>query len=243
MIEILSKVGLTPQQSQIYLALLSQGASKVSSLTRNLDIPRVSIYYSLNSLISKGFVSFYKEDKKRMFVAVDPLKILDIAKGKEKKAKEDYENLRKVLPKLEKLKESKIIEPEVSIINTKEGIKTIFSLMIKEKKTIYVISATGKALKELKYFFPSWHKKRKNQKIKANVILNKELYEQEITIPYSNTRYLPKEYSSPSTLFLFGEYVVTLVWGEVPFAFIAKSKEISQGYMKYFQLIWKQAQK
>ncbi len=57
-------------------------------------------------------------------------------------------------------------------------------------------------------------------------------------MPLADIKFLPKEYSSPSTLFIFGDYVATLLWSELPFAFVIKSKEIAKSYYNYFNLIW-----
>ncbi len=57
-------------------------------------------------------------------------------------------------------------------------------------------------------------------------------------------KFLSKEYSSPTAVDIFGDYVVTFVGvkpGELfeePLQFILKSKLLADGYRKNFQFMW-----
>ncbi len=241
---ILQKIGLTEQQTKVYLKLLELGPSSVGKIIKQLDIERVSCYDTLNRLISKGLVNFVKSKGTRLYQAVDPERLLKIVEEEEEKAKEKKKEIQKVLPQLLKMKEFGLKEDsEANVYKTKEGIKSIFELMLKEKKEIKVISATGRALQEMKHYFPQWHKKREKEKIKVKVVFNKELEKKKITkIPYSKIKFLSKEHSSPATLFIFGDYVINLLWEDVPFAFLIKSKGIAKSYENYFKIIWRIAQ-
>jgi sugar-specific transcriptional regulator TrmB len=235
------QIGLTKQQSRIYTKLLELGPSNVGALIKHLDIARISCYDTLNRLISKGLVSFVKVRGNRVYQATDPSNLLKIAQDKESETKKQREIIEDLLPNLNKLK--LIGEKEsndATIYKTKEGMKSVFELMLKTDQTIYTISATGNALSELKYYFPEWHRRREKQKLKTYIIFNDELKNKNLTkMPLSEIKYTPKEYSSPSTLFIFGDYTVTLLWSDVPFAFLIKSKNIAESYKNYFKLIWK----
>ena len=57
-------------------------------------------------------------------------------------------------------------------------------------------------------------------------------------------KFLPKEYSSPTAVDIFGDYVVTFVGVKVgelyeePVQFVMKSRKLADGYRKFFQLMW-----
>ena len=57
-------------------------------------------------------------------------------------------------------------------------------------------------------------------------------------------KFLPKEYSSPTAVDIFGNYVVTFVGvkhgqlEEEPLMFVMKSKRLADGYRKFFQFMW-----
>jgi len=56
-------------------------------------------------------------------------------------------------------------------------------------------------------------------------------------------KFLPKEYSSPTAVDIFGDYVVTFVGvkprqlEEEPLMFVMKSRKLADGYRKFFQFI------
>lgn len=236
----LEKIGLTVHQEETYIELLKQGPSTVGSLVKRMTIGRVSCYDTLNRLINKGLVSFVKTRGQRFYQATDPELLVKIAEEKEAKATREKKEIQEIIPELEKLKRAfKEITEEATTYKTKEGMKALFELMLKEGKTIYVMSATGKALEEMKYYFPEWQRQRVKKNIFVKVIFNKELKKKEVTkMPLAEVRYLPKEQSNPATVFIFGSYSATLHWQDVPFAFVIKSEAIAKSYLKYFKILW-----
>lgn len=239
--KLLLGIGLTEQQSKVYLKLLEIGPSGVGKFTKFLNISRISCYDTLNRLISKGLVSFDSVGKHRLYQAVNPKRLLLMAKEKEKSAIEYRKKIEKIIPKLEDVKKKKNEEDRSATYRTKEGIKSIFELMLESSNTIYIISATGKALQEMRYYFPNWHRRRVKKKIKLKILFNRELMGKSITkAPLSEVKFLLKEYSSPTTIFIFEDYVVNLIWQDVPVAFLLESKKISKSYRNYFKSLWKQ---
>lgn len=235
----LVELGLTEFQAKVYLKLLELGPSPVGKIIKQLDIARISCYDILNRLVSRGLVSFVQTRGVRLYQATSPEKLLQIAEEQEEKAVKQKESIKEILPELNKLKLLGTQDKEAGIYKTKEGIKSLFELMLKVKKPILVMSATGKALQGMKYYFPQWHTKRQKLGIPVKVIFNEELKDKDVTeMPFSELKFLPKEYSSSSTLFIFGDYVVTLLWSDTPFAFLIKSEEIATSYNNYFKFIW-----
>ena len=52
-------------------------------------------------------------------------------------------------------------------------------------------------------------------------------------------RILPKEFSgAPSIIFIYGNKVVNVLWGEEFFAFSIESKDIAENYKKYHNYLW-----
>ena len=48
-------------------------------------------------------------------------------------------------------------------------------------------------------------------------------------------------FSHPSTIAIFGDYVVTFMWTSPLVGIVVKSKHLSQSYMAYFKVLWKTA--
>ncbi len=241
----LTSLGLTSQQSSLYLKLLELGPSSVGNITKHLSIARISCYDTLNRLISRGLVSYINTRGAKLYQATPPQSLLDIAKEHQLAATQQTKTIEHLLPQLQKIQHrTSPDETNATIYKTKQGMKSIFELMLTTNKPIYIISATGIALKEMKYYFPQWHARRLKLHLPVHIIFNEELQHKPLTkIPLSYIRYLPKAYSSPSTIFIFGSCVVTLLWSDVPFAFLLQSSKIAHSYENYFKLLWKQSKK
>jgi hypothetical protein len=50
-------------------------------------------------------------------------------------------------------------------------------------------------------------------------------------------KYLP--YNLPTGVIIFGDRVATLVWKNIPTAFVIQSKQTAQSYKKFFEDMWK----
>ena len=56
------------------------------------------------------------------------------------------------------------------------------------------------------------------------------------------TKFLPKEYSSPAVINIYGDKVVNVLWKEDnPICFMIINKDIADSYRKWFKLLWKTA--
>ena len=57
-------------------------------------------------------------------------------------------------------------------------------------------------------------------------------------------KFMPKQYSSPTCVDIFGDYVVTFIGvkpgqlPEEPIQFVMKSRKLADGYRKFFQCMW-----
>jgi len=53
-------------------------------------------------------------------------------------------------------------------------------------------------------------------------------------------RFLPEKYSNPVSINIYSDKIALILWSrEEPLAILIKNKEISRGYRKYFELLWK----
>jgi HTH-type transcriptional regulator, sugar sensing transcriptional regulator len=70
--QVLREYGLSEKEAQTYLALLPLGKINLQEIAKRVDLPRTTIYNTLNYLISKGLVSFIMNKGVRFYEATDP---------------------------------------------------------------------------------------------------------------------------------------------------------------------------
>lgn len=63
------------------------------------------------------------------------------------------------------------------------------------------------------------------------------------SLPYTEARYLPQEYSSPVATEVCGDHVNLILWDKDAIVIQIESKEIAKAYKKYFYLLWDLAKK
>lgn len=236
----LEKIGLTKQQIEVYTKLLETGSSQINKIMKHLDIPRVSCYDTLNRLIGKGLVTFVRINKIRNYEAVSPDKLLDLAKENEDKARDNRITIEKIIPIIKKIEYKNKDHADATLYKTKQGIKSIYEDMIREKKEILALG-TGEGIFQMKDYLNLWSKKRKRENILLKTIFNYEVKDKKLPfLPLSKIKYLPKEYRNQSALFIYGSKVVTIIWSkDSPFAFVINSEDVSKSYRNYFKMMWK----
>ena len=164
---ILEHIGLTKNQSLVYISLLKLGSTNVQNIIKESGMHRSRVYDSLEKLHQLGLVSFVVKDFKKYFQASNPEKLLEYINEKR-------EIVNQILPELEKLEGMKKEEINASIYKGNEGLKTIHSEMLKEGKEVYVLGAKGKIFTELPYYIPNFERERIKKKIKFTLIYDKK---------------------------------------------------------------------
>ncbi|MEK6857998.1 MAG: hypothetical protein AABX39_05420, partial [Nanoarchaeota archaeon] len=121
------------------------------------------------------------------------------------------------------------------------GMKSFYYDMYKENKTIYMIGATGKAYSQLNYFISNWIKKMNEHKTIQYALwnydsINRENFMKELK---SQNRMMPKNFSTPTQIFIYGDKSAVAIWSEEPLAILITSTEVTNGFKKYFEFLWK----
>jgi sugar-specific transcriptional regulator TrmB len=230
--EYIRKAGLTENESIIYTTLLEQGPSQAGNISRKSGLHRRVIYDTIEMLIKKGLVGYILKNNKKLFQASSPKRLLEIIKEKE-------ESIENIMPQMLSLYTKTKEKEETNFYKGKNGLKTVFEEQLEEKE-ILIIGASNLAYDMLEFYFHWFDKRRVEKKVKTKIIFNQKQGKSLPRIPLSEIKYLPQKYSSPLAVNIYGDKVAIIFWSkENPFAIVIKNKEISIGYRKYFELIWK----
>tara|TARA_Y100000310_G_C20626074_1_gene785961 strand:- start:63 stop:788 length:726 start_codon:yes stop_codon:yes gene_type:complete len=239
-IESLKEFGLTNNESIVYKSLLELGPSLAGQISRKTGLHRRTVYDTTEMLIKKGLIGYIIKNNRRLFEASSPKKFLDIIKEKENRINE-------LLPEMLNFFEQTKEKQETNFYKGKHGLRTVFEDQIETKQEILVLGASPLAYEILQFYFKWFDKRRKEKKIKTKIIFNKtnkRKTNKKQKIPLSEIRYLPQKYTSPLAVNIYGDKVAIILWSkENPLAIVIKNKEISEGYVKYFELMWRIAKK
>ena len=232
--EELIQLGLTEREADAYLALYNFKETTATELAKITKEHRTNIYDSLNGLIKKGLIAYSIKNNVKYYRIANPEKLLEFIQEKENIAKN-------LLPQLKSKINTKEDKPIVEVYEGKEGFKSILSLILREKQTLYSIGASEEWEKRFPIKIDQYMVEREKNKIHAKLLYVSGA--KPIESKMNEIKFLPTELSQPSTIAIFGYYVAVLMWTEPMVATLTKSKQLSQSFKKYFDVLWKTAKK
>jgi len=238
---ILSKIGLTKNESKIYLALLNLGTAQAGQITEKSGVHRRNVYDAIDRLMEKGLISFVTVNNKKLFSPVNPRRFLELIEEKKfelDNLKSDFDN---IMPELE-LKAALQQKHDVRFYKGVEGLKSVYEDIIRTGKD-YIGYGPGQYIEAiLKHYFKHFVNKRIKSRIRLMLIYDEASRNTVKVNALSDVRYIPDQYSSRAALRIYGDKVALLLLSEEdPLAIVIKNKAISDGYRKYFEIMWKAA--
>ena len=233
--EKLQKLGLSPNETKCYLALLKIGSASANEISRRSGVHRVSVYDALRGLREKGLISQISKANKLLFEAANPERIADIIKEKELELNE----VKKVVPEL--LLDFKMAKQKQEIHSFKglAGIKTVLHELLKSKTEILDFGAEYKIKEFLPYDYPKWDRERVERRIKMRIVANIKIKPARIRL--TKIRYVPSEFNSSVSTYIFDDKVAMIMWVENPLGMIIEHKAVFEAYKNYFEYLWQTA--
>ncbi len=234
--ELLEKAGLSPNEAKCYLALLQIGSASANELSRKSGVHRVSVYDALRGLHEKGLISQITKANKLLFEAGNPEKILDIIREKEEKLTEAKAVVPELLLAFNMAKEKQ----ELHSFKGLAGIKTVLWEMLKSKTEILDFGAEYKIKEFLPYDYLKWDKERVKNRLNMRIVANIKI--KPVKIQLTQIRYLPSEFQSSVSTYIFDGKVALIMWVEAPLAVLIEHHAVYESYKNYFEYLWKNAE-
>lgn len=243
--DILMDLGLSKNESKIYLSLLEQGISTATQVAEKSGIHRVNVYDSLNKLKERDLVSEIKISNKKCYQAASPETLKNMIKEKEIQ-------LNKILPQLMLFKEMNKNKLDVQIYTGYDFIRKTMLRFLEMKEDIYVMDAPKFILEKVgKEFQEAIHKRRIKQKQTMWHLYSKEAIERVKdldTYPYTEAKCLEQEESNLVTTFFCGDEAVIVIHDETHnnkncTSIRIKNQGLAQTFKRHFEILWKRCKK
>ncbi|OGE85055.1 MAG: hypothetical protein A3J48_04405 [Candidatus Doudnabacteria bacterium RIFCSPHIGHO2_02_FULL_46_11] len=238
---------MSPNEGKIYDALVENGESSISAIAVNAKIHRRNAYDAIGRLVNKGLVFQIIAAHENKYNAVDPGKLEELLFEKQQQLKD-------LLPALNKKFRARNAPQEAYIYRGIEGQKNIFRDLLRVGKDSYFIGAKGGWLDpRLSTFRDAFFKEANRKGIKFIQLFDYDVKTQLPGFPKRfggklQYRFLPKDYSTNSAIHIFGDYVITYtglpigkITDDIVF-FVIRSSDLAESYRTWFWALWKQAQ-
>jgi len=239
----LEKIGLTQGEIKVYLSLLELGSSTTGKITKKSGISGSKVYEVLERLINKGLANYITKNGVKYFEASSPNKILDYLEEKEDQIKEEKIAIQKIIPEII-LKQKKTTKSEAKIFTGFEGLKTANEDIIKtlKKGEEWLSMGLTEQPKSWEIYFNKKQKIRAKKGIKLKHLLNekyKELHEQRKKLPFTEFKFLSKEFEMPTSTEIYADKVIIMILlKENPMAIMIENEAVANSFRKYFYALW-----
>ncbi len=239
--EGLKKLGLTENEASVYLALLERGSTNAGAIIKETKLHRNIVYDNLDRLIEKGLVSFVIIRNIKHFQATSSSELKEYIEKQKQEVLEREKIANEIIPEINRVRENPVIKQEATIFKGVKGVKTILDESTKIKTELLVFGTGWGAKEILKEYYEQWHLKLRQNKVKSRILLPMDK-RGSFMKPFT-AKYLPASNIMPSTIAVYGNNVLNVIWDKEPLAILIVSEKASESYRAYFNLLWKIAKR
>lgn len=243
-ISLIEQAGLTKNEALVYVALLKRGKSTSGEVINEASVSSGKIYETLEKLIKKGLVTYIVVNGVKQFLANHPKTLLEYVDEQEAFLKKRKEDVKRLLPELELLKEKDYDKENVDIIKGFRGIKSVVYDALENGENILVMGLrSGKDVK-FNNFWKQWHRRRVELDKHAKVLFSDK------KTPYWN--FFKRLKHTEVREFLKASPAATLIIDNHCFLFTYEgneftcihiiSKAVSDSYKGFFEGLWNVAE-
>lgn len=245
---ILSKIGFSAQEAEIYLAALHWGTKPASVIAQKTGLNRVTAYQTLEKMVKKGIVSRTARASIKYYTAEKPEKIIDILKRDKAQTDNKIEMLSKYLPDFAKIINPHFTDPNFKLYTGIEGMKALYEDTLKGEGPIYAFESFEDLQPDIKeYLQQIYLPKRIRKKIPAQVIMpdnadNKDFRSRDCK-SLRECRFIPaEEYTCELEINMYdGKVAFFSFRKEELFGAMLESEAIYRTLVSIFKLMWKHA--
>ena len=243
---ILKEIGLTDNETKVYLALLKLKKGTKTNIVREAKVLSSKVYEILDRLIRKGFVAYFVENGVKTFVPVHPNNVEFLFEEKIHDLEKQKITLDKYLKKFFSGKEEFLTD--VQIFKGWRGFQQAILIILSDLKNRDIYHILGlNATEDIEggfMYIPKVARKFDEKKITRKVILKSS--DEDVLFKYL------KEYGNrklwdvkhfptvgPLEIGISNNYILLNLLEKEPISIIIKNKNIRNSFLQYFNILWK----
>jgi sugar-specific transcriptional regulator TrmB len=244
--EILTKSGLSKNESKVFLVLLELGRGTVTQITRKAGLNRTTGYDILDNLVTKGLASISGKEPKQEYIAESPDKIIFLLEKEINDKNERLGELKKILPEMKSL-HNVAGRPKVRFYEGVQGLKDVYEDTLTSHEEIRAYATYDDMQKALPGYFPEYFYRRAKKGISIRAIFphtgpgielskfDKEQKRETAMVPADKYYFTPE-------INIYDNKVMIASWRE-KLGIIIESTEIADAMKKIYELAWAEAKR
>ncbi len=128
------QLGLSEKQAKIYRVLLGRRTARAALISSKSGINRSNTYVLLTDLVNRGLVRELSKGQVKSFQAVEPSKILELARKRQKELEAAGNLAEEMLPELTKVWKTSVGRPVVRYYEGRDGLEAVFEDVYAKKE-------------------------------------------------------------------------------------------------------------
>ena len=145
----LAELGISPKETDVYLAMLELGPSSVQDIAKKAGVNRSTTYVMIELLKKRGLISTFEKGKKVFFAAESPQRLTQTLDSEIAGIEAKRERLTASIPRLMAIFNSIADKPRIRFFEGEEAIRQIRQEMVQTRLPVWEIVAVDESLKEL----------------------------------------------------------------------------------------------
>ncbi len=237
---LLTSLGFTDKEAEVYLAAISMGQFSITSLSHRSGVKRPTCYLIIDSLMKRGFITQIPRAKKILYMAESPDQIKKEFDAKSKQ-------IDRLLPELQRLRKTGSEDALVKFYRGEQGIQAIYNTILKDRpKMLSVVLNMQECLSVIDNdFLSDWIKKRVKLGIKSQMIetgkkipLDPKKFGGDIDT-LRDKRHFPGSLPVPGEIIAYHPNKFTFISTKKDdFSFIVTSAEFYKTFKIMFDMLW-----
>lgn len=250
--QLFSVLELSESEVNVYLSLAELGKAPASLLAKKLQIPRSTAYTILENLLKRGLISIEQAPDTSFYVANQPESLRRMVEEEKKIQEQKFRSKSKAVDELlpflgTQFKRKNYSVPKLQFF---EGTTNIKSMLYDHcrawQSSISLYESTWWGYQDhefvetyrewLDYYWASMQPDEKIFLLSNHSTTEKRLKNQ---IARRVIKVVPKQYQYSSTVWVLGEYVITIMTRQKPhYAFQLQDTVFASNLRLTFQLLW-----
>lgn len=231
----LEELGLSSQESTIYLTLLAHGELPASTLAKQVSLQRTTTYAILKNMVDKGYVQSHLTRRRQVFRAEPPRALVQAYEDRLRSFTEG-------LPLLESLEKKHLQSAGVRFIETTKELKRFYRGILHEYRgRSYSIIGNSNVWQGIdSEFFVQFRKDRAQAGICTSILLTADSVDTSPTDAnlLRQIKFLPKQYQFASTIDIFDDKILIVNPSQTALAVVIAVPTMVDVFRMLFQALW-----
>jgi sugar-specific transcriptional regulator TrmB len=246
--EILQKIGLTVQESRVYLALLELQEAQTGVICKTTNIASSNIYKILDSLMQKGLVNYRVQNNIKIFMPAPPETLNELFIEKQKKLDDERAEVVELISHLKKRELKKESYSNYKYYEGLTGIKSMWheiNSMLCKKSKLKMYTCKKEGYQRFVGFYDEHHKVRQKCGAEEKLIFpyeDKNLAKERLNLKKIDIRFLDLENEAEWGVVEDHIYIQYII-GKTPRGFLIKDKIFARTFEQVFDQLWNSAKK